>query len=64
MTPLDPRIRSKLRASLIVGPRGAPDERTRRIRWAILSCDRAARLAQAQTDARAALKSLPDGDAA
>ncbi len=58
--PLHPRILARIRAGLIVGSDGAPDPRTIRLRWRILIHDRTARRAES----RAALKSLPDGDAA
>ncbi|MBN2759484.1 MAG: hypothetical protein JXQ79_03205 [Rhodobacteraceae bacterium] len=54
--PLHRCIRARVRLGLLVGPNGAPDPLTVRLRWSILRRDRAARIAE--------LKQLPGGDAA
>ena len=47
---------SRARLGLLVGPSGAPDALTIRLRWSILRRDRAARIAE--------ITQLPGGDAA
>lgn len=54
--PLHPRIRSRIRLGLLVGPDGAPDPFTVKLRWKLLRRDREA--------IRSELKNLPEGDAA
>jgi hypothetical protein len=58
--PLRPKALSAIRRSLVMGPEGPPGRLVLKIRWQALIHDRKARAARD----RAALMSLPGGDAA